>query len=248
MRPGALPSGPVLCHVTANSGHMRWSPRNEVPDRILATLTDQLRVAVHVAGPVPLRNGWTFHAAADGGALSADVLPPGGEAVACLAVGADASPEARAAWSAAVERCPWHIPPCDPADLAEPPGTPVGARRDAAAPGRVPSGGRGMARRRGTVHRLGMDRGAGVSTDSTPEARSRKGRILPRGAAVAATSLAASSETAGLRCGAPVLSNPAGIDAVGSPLTDERRAGKGTGRVRSGPIRGRTLDGGDTVL
>lgn len=124
MRPGALPPGPMLCHVTANSGHMRWSPRNEVPDRILATLTDQLRLAVHVAGPVPLRNEWTFHATADGGALSADVLAPGGEAVACIAVGADASPETRAAWSAAIERCPWHIPPCDPADLAEPPEPP----------------------------------------------------------------------------------------------------------------------------
>lgn len=125
MRPDAIPpSGPVLAHVTAQTGHVRFSPRSEVKPHVLAGLGDLLRVAVHTAGPVALRSPgdpWTFTATRTGSALSADVLAPDGRAVACLAVGSDRSPEARAAWWAVLERCPHFIGPNRPEDLAAPP-------------------------------------------------------------------------------------------------------------------------------
>lgn len=69
-----------LQHITINTGHSRWSDREEVGDVPLAVVSGLLDQALAVAGPIPLApaalSHYTLKATVDGGALLATVSGP----------------------------------------------------------------------------------------------------------------------------------------------------------------------------
>ena len=96
-------TGPALEHVTANTGHVRASPRVEVAPHVLRTLQPVVMVAAAFGGPVPLSgpgDSWTFEAHPEGrGALRLAVVSPDRLPVAVLGVGTDGGPDAAALWA-----------------------------------------------------------------------------------------------------------------------------------------------------
>jgi len=105
--------------VTANTGHVRASPRVEVADEVLVSLRRLVAVAATTGAPIGVRHPgdtWTWTAAEAPGALAVAVIDPDGRPVARFAVGADGGDHARAAWDVvAADAAP------DPASLTRPP-------------------------------------------------------------------------------------------------------------------------------
>ena len=113
--------GPTLEHVTANTGHVRTSPRAEVAPHVMQTLRPLvLAAAAFGAGPAPLsglRDPWTFEADPEGpGALRLAVVSPDRLPVAVLGVGTGDGADAAKLWAdVAALGAP------DPASLTRPP-------------------------------------------------------------------------------------------------------------------------------
>ncbi len=111
--------GPSLEHVTANTGHVRTSPRSEVADEVLSALRPLLAMSAVTGARFGVRHPrdpWTWTATERPGALSAEVLAPDGRPVARFAAGADGADHARAAWDDVAADGAKH-----PAGLARPP-------------------------------------------------------------------------------------------------------------------------------
>lgn len=112
-------TGPALEHVTANTGHVRTSPRSEVADEVLSHLRPLLALSAVTGARIGVRHPgdpWTWEATEAPGALAVKVLAPDGRPVARFAAGADAGGHARAAWDAVAAEGAKH-----PASLARPP-------------------------------------------------------------------------------------------------------------------------------
>lgn len=56
-------------HITLDTGHVRWSPREEVDAGLYRLLLDHIAAALHGPAPIPELPGWTAHAAAEDGIL-----------------------------------------------------------------------------------------------------------------------------------------------------------------------------------
>lgn len=111
---------PTLEHVTANTAHVRTSPRVEVAPRVMRTLRPLVLYAAAHGGPVPLNGSgdpWTFEAEPQGpGALRLAVVSPDRLPVAVLGVGTGEGPDVAALWAdVAALGAP------DPAGLRRPP-------------------------------------------------------------------------------------------------------------------------------
>jgi hypothetical protein len=60
-------------HITVNTGHVRWSPRDEVDRRLLSLLRDHLHAALHGRAPVPGFPAFATHATHEQNVLMATI-------------------------------------------------------------------------------------------------------------------------------------------------------------------------------
>lgn len=113
-RQAADPAG--LHHLTLDTGDLRWSPRSEVADEVVAL------VAAHIAAarrrgpaPIPGQPGYTARARARGRVLGLTVRGPAGQPLIGMAVAPD-RPQALAAPWALPAALVARVPPLDPSD------------------------------------------------------------------------------------------------------------------------------------